>query len=73
MRKEEALMISRGYKNICENVGSIMYRLRCCLGVGAKHSIMLIKLINEELVQAQYHEIRVPIGIARALLRRSIN
>ena len=25
---------------------------RCCLGGGAKHSILLIKLINEEVVQA---------------------
>jgi hypothetical protein len=40
---------------------------RCCLGGGAKHSIMLIKLINEEVVQAEYHGIRVPTGITTGL------
>jgi hypothetical protein len=27
MRKEEVMTISRGYNFICENVGSVMYRL----------------------------------------------
>jgi hypothetical protein len=58
------------YTGICKNgekSGLMTADRQCAHGGGSRLALMLVKLINEDVVQAQYRENRVPKNLATRL------